>query len=78
MLGLTTSEGLYVVAPDRKGLVRALKNEAWMWEDTKHEYMEAVAERVEGMTTIRIDTATCEDFLDGLETLGLIEVEELE
>lgn len=60
---------------DARAVVREMRDSDWHAPDKKRDYMEQVAERVEGMTGERISTDGAEVFLHELHRVGLIEFE---
>lgn len=57
-------------------IVRQMRDEAWIAEDSKDGYMQAVAARVRLQTGAEIRTDTPTHFVDDLAAAGLIDIAE--
>ena len=75
MRRVTTASGREFAGANRAAVVRAMRDDAWMSDETKSDYMESVADRVEQQTGFKLGTSV-DDFIEGLTGLGYV-VEEV-
>lgn len=72
MMKVTTEDGLRFEGRSAKQVVKEMERAQWQQYDTKHEYMEAVAERVESMTGTRPRVSSAAHFVNDLVSIGLL------
>lgn len=72
MLRVVTVHGKHFVDHDRAGIVRQMRDDAWMRGDPKRDYMDAVRGRVLQQTGTEI-RVTVDGFIEDLTRLGYIE-----
>lgn len=71
MIRVVTSYGKHFVGEDRASIVRSMRDDAWMWDDPKREYMEAVRDRIQQQIGITIGVSI-DDFIEDLEKAGYL------
>lgn len=76
MLKVTTTDGAVFEAQSPGGIVAQMRDAAWRHEDPKQDYMADVSRRVGEAYNEDVRT-TPEEFLDDLQRIGLVTVEEV-